>query len=258
MSLLVARRGSLRRRASGEGGGGGSYADVVAADSPFAWWRFEETSGSTTADEQGNHDGAVTGADLTATGASGTGSAASFDGVDDNIDVGTLGTFGSQMNGGITLEVWLKWTATGAAVVGGTVNDADSTILSLWVNRDDDGSTRNGGVNLQIREAASSGRQVGRSSSRADLNDGGWHHIAFTWNGGSGAPDVWVDGVIDNGSSRTGAGTTSDFEFPLTWGARNLRGTLDNFANVDLDEPAVYQTVLSETRIVARYDAGVA
>ena len=43
------------------------YAAEVLADSPVAYWRLSETSGSTVADETGNgHDGTVYGANLDA------------------------------------------------------------------------------------------------------------------------------------------------------------------------------------------------
>jgi hypothetical protein len=70
------------------------YRDTVLGDSPAAYWRFNESSGTSAADETGNgntgsYENGVT---LQATGAvdSGATTAASLDGSNDYVKVRTL------------------------------------------------------------------------------------------------------------------------------------------------------------------------
>lgn len=237
-----------------------TYADEVSADSPFAWWRLEETSGSTASDEESTHDGTVTGADLNVSGASGTGSAASFDGSNDSIDVGTLGAFGSSCGSTTTFEVWAKWTATGVMCIGGVLNDGSTEAVTIMANaRGRFGATAEPGQ-VSITFRAGGQDQRARASARTDLNDGEWHHLVFRRAGDTDYPDVIVDGVLDNGPTDLAANTGgwSNFDYGFTWGGRNNRGTVDQHFDGDLDEPAVYQTELSVARADAHYDAGVA
>lgn len=235
------------------GGGGTSYADEVSADSPFAWWRFEETSGTTIADEQGTHDGTTSGSpDLTVAGK--VDSAIGFDGIDDYVDVGTLGSFGSDMDSGFTMECWLRWDHSNVEDAAGTVNDGTSVILQLRVNADVNGASSAGRVSLQIRENGVD--QNNRASDRNDLNDGQWHHIVFTWDGALTTPDIYVDGVLDNGAGRNDdASSTSSFDYGFALGATNVRGTIADHFTGDMDEFALYLAVLSDTRIAAHYNA---
>jgi len=232
-----------------------SYADVVADDEPFVWWRMEETSGSTVADQIGSNNGTVTGADLDVAGPSGTGSAVSFDGTDDRIDVGTLGSYGSSIAAGFTVECWVKFTGTSFAIAAGTVNDGSSFLMQLMVNANRGGTVSAGRIAFSLR--LTSGQSANVESSGTSYNDGEWHHVGVKWSSGT-APDLWIDGVRDVGSDRSETGSTANFGYPLFLGARNLRGTADQFYAGDMDEFALYDKRLADARFTAHYNAGVA
>lgn len=106
-----------------------TYEALVRSDGPIAYWRFNETSGTTAVDVTGNgHDATYSGGvTLGAAGVMHDGSAdtaASFDGVDDEVlglDWGTLEFAGTAP---FTVEVWL--THSGKNALQGIITKAYS------------------------------------------------------------------------------------------------------------------------------------
>ena len=251
MSLLLARRRPLLFPTDAAAAG---YADEVLADNPLAYWRFEETSGETVADEVGTNDGTVFGADLNVSGPAATGSAASFDGTDDYIDVGTLGTFGSSLFGGVTYEFLFRTSSTARQYMCGTLNGgARGAFAGVLVN-----DTDNTGRLLAIARSTDAMRR--RYTSSSNLNDGEWRHFAATLSDGSSDWDLYIDGQLDNGTTRNDSlGAGGDFEHGFLWGGLNNQGTPGLFYGGYLDEPALYDKVLDPARILAHAQAaGVA
>jgi hypothetical protein len=229
------------------------YAVEVAADSPFAWWRMEETTGTTIADEQGTHHGnLIAGADPAIAGK--VGSALRFDGINQYASLGALGNFGTDMQAACSMECWLRWSGTGIAWAAGVWNNGTSLILDLVVNGDANDASQPGRVAARRRTGAG-GR--GRTSARSDLNDGQWHHVVVTYSGSGATPDIYIDGVLDNGTSRTfGGGSGGNFGHSFVIGAVNARGTLQSFFPGDVDEFALYLAALGADRVSAHHDAG--
>lgn len=254
--LLVARRGSLNpRRVAAPVGD--AYADEVLADSPFAWWRFEETSGSTVADEVGSNDGTVFGANLDVAGQVGSG--ASFDGVDDYINVGSLSGLSWGGSNGFTVEMLVNTTdSTSDAMFFGAINTSGTTFLNQgsW--------SRTGGF-LTFAMAhpgtSNSNRKITRGSTAADsIADGAWHHLAFVAPGGTAALKIYLDGVDDTGLVRENASVSAtSFPSSLFLCARNFNGSASDFNEAIQDEVAIYDKALSAARILAHAQAaGVA
>lgn len=207
---------------------------------------------TTAVDEVGNHDGTyVNSPTLEVTGQ--VGSAVEFNGTDQRVDVGTLGSFGSGLGSGFTIEFWAKWTATGAMSACGVLNDGSNTFVECRLNSNQSESTINGQLAFFLRGDDGNVRQ--RASSRSNLNDGEWHHVVLVWDGSDQA--IFIDGVDDSGSTNN-SGTPSsfsNFEYPMLLGARNVRGSIDQHFDGALDEFALYDSVLSPTRIAAHYNA---
>jgi hypothetical protein len=238
----------------GAAGPAATYADEVAADSPFAWWRMEETSGTNVADEQGGHNGTTSGSpDLNVAGP--VGSAIDLVGSSSQrVGVGTLGTFGSSVmpttSDGLTVELWAKWTSTTLMSALGTYNTGTST-QSLDIQ------LQNGRATAFFRSENNS--FVQRATARSDLNDGLWHHLAavFTRPGNVIDCTIYVDGVADNGTvtKQDRTWSAADFGYPLQLGARNVRGSIQDHLTGGLDEVALYLSGLSSTRVAAHYAA---
>src|SRR2546422_253035 len=96
-----------------------SYAQNCAAPSDMAaWWKFEETSGATAADEVGGNDGTYIGSPLLTTGK--VGNALSFDG-DDAVSLVSR-PVAIQGNAARSIFAWVRTTYGGwqAVVATGT------------------------------------------------------------------------------------------------------------------------------------------
>lgn len=72
--------------------------------------------------------------------------------------------------------------------------------------------------------------------------DGRWHHFVFQYNGASGAKEIWVDGTLPGGFSKTAPLTATLFAAPVPLA---LGSTTDyDMFRGGLDEFAVYQAML--------------
>src|SRR5439155_15097845 len=89
-----------------------SYASIVLADGPAAYWRLGESSGTTATDASGHGFNSTysNGVSLGASGAIGgdSNTAARFDGVDDRVNGSVVTTQVSN----VTLEAWVNWDGT--------------------------------------------------------------------------------------------------------------------------------------------------
>jgi hypothetical protein len=245
-----------------------TYADVILADGPVAFYRFEETSGSI-AENQGTRgdeaDGLWMIADAEGTvksapgprpalgfgGFSGSNLAADFDGIGDWIDT-TQRLLDSLT--AFSLEYWVNplrtnefgeiWMGGGAAggspdrvgIVG--QNDTveygfiNPTTIEIW--------TPNGGL-LQ---------------SSYPYPDGEWHHIATIADGT--AIRNYFDGeLVGSGGTPLGAGSTyGSFDFNVHIGGGGITDATGNFFRGQLDEVAIFDKAIPADRIAAHYRAG--
>lgn len=247
----------LAASAVSAGGGGSTYATEVLADSPFAYWRLGEASGTTAVDEQGGHDGTYAGSPTFGATALVKGDdATTFDGSDDRVDVGTLGTFGSQAStNGFTIELWLRWSGGGENHVFGYITSTDLIQVSHGYHQGGGSHSSDGVISCQVR--GSEGNLKGRITAGTQYNDGLWHHVVVTWAGGAVDPDIYVDGSLDNGAAvGNGLGVTlSDLPYAAQIACRNNVGTPEDFFAGDVDEVAIFTSALSVARVEAHWAA---
>jgi hypothetical protein len=192
-----------------------------------AAYGFEEGSGSATADGSGRgKSGTVVGASWTG---GRFGSALSFDGVDDRVDLPGLGTF---YDGAFTYEAWVK--KAGAK--------KDAGLVGTWV------SGQQGGPMLWVEYA--SGRYFltlnAGSPNYLDSTQspavGVWQHVAATYDGVTAR--FYVDGV--EVASRAFSGNVGDSD---AWriGAYGLSAS--GFFDGVIDEVRIYDRALSRSEI---------
>ena len=253
MSLLVARRGILAAGSSSASAPSADYATEVAADSPDWWLRLEETSGATVSDEVGSNDGTVTGANLNVSSFADTGSAASFDGTDDKIEVSN----DALLNAGDTFsfECLVKLdspTANALQVI------ADKTGLSSgnnqwgfwWDNRSSQGSP------LRLRFACLGGSSAAHwadwtGTVARDAIAAGVHLVGTFDKAESVSVRLYADGtevaVSDSGTASSPSANTRPVDIANSGSSFWLDGILD--------EVAIYSKVLSTSRIAAHASA---
>lgn len=215
-----------------------SYSSTVLADSPVAYWRLGEASGTTAADSSGN---GRTGTYLPNSGGAWTGGSQGVAGplvgdADTAVRCTASSGYVSVANNAalrpaaFSLELWLKTTAGGIVM-----NYANGPAYAGY------------GVRVYL---GLPGFYVGAGAwldGPAAVNNGQWHHVVGTY--AAGTSTLYVDGAQVATGSRTAS---------LTDAVALLIGR-DSAGNVEAcsyDEVAVYGTALSAARVLAHYNAG--
>lgn len=227
----------------------GSYAQSVLADEPNNYWRLGDPSGTAGVDLAGKDDLLFRpGVTLGAPGAIGgeTDTAATFNGTLDGIAVDRTLDFRPQV---FSQEAWFK---TGS-ITGGQIFGYGNTQTTVSTDFDRVLYMSNlGRLFFGVRPNGVTRQTV---SSVASYNDNQWHHVVATL--GSNGMQLFVDGVLVG--SRTDV--TSAWQFDGFWriGGDNL-GSWTNrptnrYFNGQLDDVAIYPSVLPLSRIQAHYVA---
>lgn len=234
-----------------------TYAAVVAADSPVAWWKLNEASGSSFVDS-----GSGTAANLNLTGSNllysqegldgldaGGGTSIFWGGTNAYMSIGSLPSklqFASASN--FTIEAWVAIdpvkTSPGAAVVTESYS-GDGNVRYMLGFSDGNAQTRKpsfGWYNGTWRLV----------QSPDSLDDGSWHHLVGTYDGGANQLELWVDGVSKGTLTPGGVQPTGTESFYV---ARRWDNGNDQFFTGWVDEVAMYNTKLTSTRISAHFAA---
>ncbi|HEY6596024.1 MAG TPA: Ig-like domain-containing protein, partial [Asanoa sp.] len=219
------------------------YRDEVMSDSPRAFWRLGETSGTSAIDETANHNNGTyaQGVQLGVPGAIGgeSNGAASFDGIDDYM--GVPDTPSLDLTTGATVEAWVK-RSKGAnwQVLVGKPGNGQTRLenYALWLNSSDFlvGYFGNGTAYAQVE-------------STGPLNTN-WHHVVVTYNNQTAR--LYIDGVLNNSTTSTVSLTANALPLHLA------RASDNSFLfGGRLDEVAVYGTALTAARVQAHYQTGL-
>ena len=94
-------------------GGRRAYADEVIADSPVAYWKLDETSGTTANDAIGSNNGTYAGATLNQPPLINARRSVSFSGSSSGITIADNDAL-SFVSTAFTLECWVQTSASGA------------------------------------------------------------------------------------------------------------------------------------------------
>lgn len=229
----------------------GSYAQSVLQDQPANYWKLGEAGGSTAVDFAGKDDltirpGVSFGSSGAINGDSDTG--ASFNGTLDGVAANPTLAFRPNT---FTAEAWVKTNTTvGGKIIGyGNTQTTVSADYDRHVYMDDLGR-----IFFGVRPGGSIGTRIAINSS-LPYNDNQWHHVVATL--GSNGMQLFVDGVL----VAEKADTTTAWPFDGYWriGGDNLSNwpsrPTSRYLNGQIDEVAIYPTVLPLSRIQAHYTA---
>ncbi|GAA3742262.1 polymorphic toxin-type HINT domain-containing protein [Salinactinospora qingdaonensis] len=230
----------------------GSHYRAAAVDAnPYGYWRFEETSGDTGANEVptelGGEPATFVGSPLGAQGVTAgvtTNALDSADGSYAKLPTSTLQRVGTHL----TLETWFKTTGHGTviAMMDGDTGIPDWHVPVVYVGTD-------GKLRGQFWNGLSE-----PIASTATVNDGQWHHVALT---GAGATQLLyldgeqvgsVSGQIDHHGMeylRVGQGFANS-----TWPSTTDERAAFDFTG-QIDEVAIYQRPLDAATIGLHYEA---
>ena len=189
---------------------------VLTKPDPIAWWKMDESTGTTTADASGNgHTGTLTNGPTRATGK--IGNAVNFDGINDYISIGSLGGFPAQG----TLDFWINSAemndyrnplATGSINVGIRFEENAAGAFGM-VTGDDAGS--------YMPQPILSGMQTNK-----------WYHVAYTWNTTTNTETRYIDGVqIFSGTQTHWPSSLSNFRIGTGFdnsAQRSWKGLVDD------------------------------
>lgn len=223
-----------------------SYSDVVMADSPAAYWKCDEASGTTLADSSGNgHDmllsgGATLGASglLTAPGAEG-GTSLQLDGIDGQAVLGGWPT--GITDWPVTQEAWVEV-------------EGDDAYGSVWLGDSNEGDRS---FRLQVsgtRFAAAARFDSGSSPALVDVGNGKRVvHLVGVFVSDT-ERHLYLNGVL--------VGTNTDsHNFPSNAQPRTAIGvrftdTPNSYLEGKIGHVAIYNGALSASRIKEHYLAG--
>ena len=218
-----------------------AYGAAVYGASPQLYWRLGEASGSTVS------DAGPQGINGSLTGTYTRNVPGALDGITNSATRFAQGFAATAIvlpnPSRYSSEVWFRTTTTS----GGKLTGFGSSAVANSSNFGDHVVMRNDGTLLF-------GTGTSTVSSTQALNDGRWHHVVATQ--GPAGLRLYVDGALTASSTATPSQTFSGY-----WrlGADNTGGASgSSFFNGDLDEFAVYQSVLSASDVRARYLLGVA
>lgn len=214
----------------------GAYAQAVMADAPVAFWRLEETSGTSAADRAGGRHGAYAGGPLLGQDpVMVEGVSAQFDGIDDHVAV----PYAAALNPAqVTVEAWVKRDSNTSHVLR-IASSKESGELAGW--------DLFGGDNILTWNlgAATGAVSVDWAGSMVGLR----RHVVGTFDGTTAR--LFVDGAeVGSAAVAYAPNTTTG----TTIGRRSYDSA--RFWTGRIDEVAVYDKALTAARILAHYDAG--
>jgi len=180
-----------------------------------------------------------------------------FDGSDDYATTNYSSLF-SDINGGMSINFWIKTTATGRQSVLGAFNDGFTTGGRVYINADSSGgaATNTGNIGWWCRDDSTNKLSF---SADCDVQDGNWHNITITISGTS-SSDIKI---YNNSSSQTVTIGNSAFDKTDTsllthyvWlGAENSRGSVSQPFDGSLACVSFYDKVLSASEVLQNYNA---
>jgi chitodextrinase len=207
-----------------------AVAGLVAA------YSFSEGSGTTVADASGNgNTGTIVNATWTSSGK--YGNALAFNGSTSYVDVGNSASL--QLTGSMTLEAWIN-AAANPPDDGQIIAKSDDSAGWQFKTSPDTGPQTFG---AKVSGTSSTGTQRYSSLTRS-LNT--WYHVASVYNPAAGTLDIYVNGVLNNG---TLIGSIPASQVSQGVNVNIGRRTGGFYFNGIIDEVRVYNRALSVAEI---------
>jgi len=192
-----------------------------------------------------------------------------------NEGAGTTAVDVSGLTNNLTVSAGATWPAgrlggallispTGPKIASASVNLGDTTELSVafWM-KNNGANDYAGGLVSHLNTATLKGWQVQRTAAgrlqvelaaagstityNATLapNDNNWHHVAFTWNGTTGALRIYVDGLQTEAATHNAVTTLGTGDRPMSFG-KTPGGAVLNGA---IDDVSIYRGVLEAAQV---------
>ncbi|MBN8709925.1 MAG: hypothetical protein J0I10_11115 [Verrucomicrobia bacterium] len=235
-----------------------TYADAVTSNTPYAYYRLGETSGTVAADSSGNNrNGAYIQSPTLGVAGAGVNSdyAVDLNGTSQYVNTG-LTSFGSQLSV-FSVEMVIKIDTTAQTSLFGAMNTGSTTALTFQTNSTSSGTYAANSSRLFLR--SEDGTSAGFAFTSTDLYSGDYVHLVLTFNAASGFIAYLNGQQISSTSSTTLNGKSfANFTFSPYVGANDARGTATGYDSGTYDEVAFYNYRLNATQVADHYAALVA
>lgn len=233
------------------GGSTSAYSAAVLADSPLAYYRFGDLSGTTALDSSGNtRNGTYNAVTLGATGAtpSDGDKAATFNGTSSYMRVAPT-AWVPNLAGNWTVECWVNYTTTALGVILAMRADdgLDAGTSCVFLT----GRTA-GRVSMEVGDISIAGNRIAAAGTQ---NNGAWHHLAATYITSTATFAAYLDGSLITSVVRSGTTNSATLRGLNVGSNRSSSSTTLQWFAGSIDEVAVYGTNLSAGRIAAHYAA---
>ena len=245
----------------------------IVTDGLVSYWTFDRgyITNKTVKDVWGDNNGTIIGNPKVVPGQ--VGEALEFDGIDDFVNLTTLGDFGGQM-GTSSFEAWIK-----------TSNKKDwMTLLNTHGAKCPSWGLELNGINRKNKLEIYEGRLYyhldldypdfrdlsgcsGSGGSITGAFDGEWHHIVFTIEykinedgmSGNGKTISYIDGVSGSISGHGFGGNNkrgfSPFTAPVILGARKFPGKSTGHFTGMIDEVRLYNRPLTADEVIQNFES---
>ena len=216
--------------------GASDYADdnakgmenVFSSDYKFYSPMADLTTSSIKDETSNDNDGTKKAANEPEETAGKLGKAQDFDGSNDYVGLGTLGSLGSDWGKG-SIAFWFKSTSKTFDYLFGIFNNTGNVGFQIYVNTSEE-------IGMYIRDDSNVGLTI-RSDESVDIRDGNWHHVLLNWDGPNNEGFFCIDGQLVDGAHNTNTPSNFvDFQHNVPIGARNVRGSIGGYAEGSLDE----------------------
>ena len=226
-----------------------SEFSYIAPGSAVHNWQYTEGSGTNAADAIGSADATLSLSSMWSSGNWLGGYSVEGDGTDDYVELGELGSWGSNINDGFAVLLSFESTSFSDESFMGTFNSADNTGLDI---RNESSSA--GQIEVFLRPSSGTAANF---ETTGTYDDGNKHRLVVQ------SPDpqndsieVWIDGSqVSTSGATTATGTLSEFDFPLVQNARNNAGSIELHTNDPIDNVVLCSDALTSQEITDDYNA---
>ena len=220
---------------------------------PIAWWKFDETSGTTASDSSGNQTGTLVNGSAWTTGR--LSGAVSLDGADDYVSLGTSTMLDFPAGSNFTVTGWTKTSESQGTVLSWRNSGEEGAIIDVSVGYD--GVVTDSGKLMALVRQNLGINGYARLTGGL-VNNGQWHYFALTRNSGT------IQLYLDSASQGTASGAESSGQ--ITTNLRSIgsegRWVQDSYGTADqrflagsADDVRIYNRALSPEEVQTLYNS---
>lgn len=218
-----------------------------------AYYKLDETSGDVLDATLNGNDGTNNGATRGVTGK--INNAFTWTSTEsDDVDMGTLGDFGSNLDNGVSISFWIKTTSGDRGMIIGGANSGANTRLILDVNNLEGAGIIGG----NIRDEDGNNFDF-YTTSDTGVTDGDFHFVVFTANPSGNVAQIYIDNSpvsMSNGSSTLSPDNFANFAQSVSLGAYNNADSKSLYYDGTLDEVGIWNRVLTTDEINTVWNDG--